>query len=170
MARKVSKLSKVNFEFKHMEILLIILVLLMGVVVLYVIHRRTSRASVSNAVVNNAVVNNAVVSNAVEDASVNNEVEDASVNNAVENASAQKVLMLFYAEWCGASRQFLPVWDEIVESDMVNTQKINVDDNQELANKFNIQYLPTIYLVNGNNRIKYEGKRTKNSILQFVKQ
>lgn len=82
--------------------------------------------------------------------------------------NSNKVLMLFYAEWCGYSRQFLPVWDEIVESSNIQTQKIDVDENSKLANQFKISTLPTLYLVEGNIVTKYEGPRTKNDILKFI--
>ena len=60
------------------------------------------------------------------------------------------------------------MWDEIVESVRIETQKVNVDENQEMAKEYEIQYLPTLYLVSGKTRVKYDGSRTKNNILEFV--
>jgi len=141
MPRKSNPLSKINFKLKHMEMLLIAIVLIIGIIIMIVIDRRHNQHS---------------------------NVTQSILNNGVEESNQDKVLMLFYAEWCGASRQFLPVWDEIVETSNIKTEKINVDKNNELAKEYNIKYLPTLYLVNGNNRIKYEGQRTKNNILEFV--
>lgn len=141
MPLKSNPLSKINFKLKHMEMLLIAIVLIIGIIIMIVIDRRHNQHS---------------------------NVTQSILNNGVEEANQDKVLMLFYAEWCGASRQFLPVWDEIVETSNIKTEKINVDKNNELAKEYNIKYLPTLYLVNGNNRIKYEGQRTKNNILEFV--
>ena len=151
------KISKVNFKLKHMELFLMALVLVIGAIILYVIHRRTTNANINN-VGNN--INN--VGNNITSAANN-------VTNNVANVPSQdRKLILFYAEWCGASRQFLPVWDEIVESVKIETQKVNVDENQEMAKEYEIQYLPTLYLVSGKTRVKYEGSRTKNNILEFV--
>jgi len=158
------KISKVNFKLKHMELFLMALVLVIGAIILYVIHRRTTNAI--NANINNVGNNITSVANNVT-TNVNNVANN--ITSVTTNVPSQdRKLILFYAEWCGASRQFLPVWDEIVESVKIETQKVNVDENQEMAKEYEIQYLPTLYLVSGKTRVKYDGSRTKNNILEFV--
>ena len=152
------KISKVNFKLKHMELFLIALVLVIGVIILVVIHRHTSTTNVANNANNTNVNANDNVANNV----------NANVNVTTNVTSQDRKLILFYAEWCGASRQFLPVWDEIEEIVGIQTQRVNVDENQEMAKEYGIQYLPTLYLVSGNNRVKYDGPRTKNNIVKFV--
>lgn len=126
-----------NFKLKHMELLLIILVLSIGTIIIYCLHSSFSKNTLKN---------------------------ESFTGHPLQN----KVLMLFYADWCGYSRQFLPVWDEIVKNVNIRTQRINVDQNNGLSNDFQISSLPTLYLVDGNTRTKYEGPRTKSAILDFI--
>ena len=55
------------------------------------------------------------------------------------------VLVDFYADWCGPCKAMSPIIDEIAEE--VATAKvgeINVDENGELAMKYNVASIPTI--------------------------
>ena len=67
--------------------------------------------------------------------------------------------MLFYADWCGYSRQFT-IWDEITQNVNIRTERINVDENSALSADFLTVLFP-LYLVDGQTRTKYEGERTK---------
>jgi thioredoxin-like negative regulator of GroEL len=70
----------------------------------------------------------------------------------------ESVVYLFYAHWCGASRNFLPVWEEIAKNKKYITQKIDVDTNQDMAKLYNIKFLPTIIVVKNNNQTKMPSK------------
>ena len=52
----------------------------------------------------------------------------------------------------------------------LNTETYNVDleENKEISNQFNIQYLPTVFLMNGNDKLKYDGDRSYEDIMSFV--
>lgn len=132
--------KKINFKLKHMELLLIVLVLGIGAGVLYFLQNRLNK----------------------------NQNQNTSNEPFTSQVVQDKVLMLFYADWCGHSRQFLPVWDEITQNVNIRTQRINVDQNNALANDFQIRSLPTLYLVDGQTRTIYDGPRTKSAILNFV--
>ena len=58
------------------------------------------------------------------------------------------VLIDFWAEWCGPCRAIAPVVDEISKelAGKLKVGKVNVDENQELAVKFNVMSIPTLLI------------------------
>ena len=84
--------------------------------------------------------------------------------------SGKKVLLDFYADWCGPCRMVSPIVDEIAEerSDIV-VGKINVDEEQELAGAFGVFSIPTLaVLENGEIKNKSAGARPKAQILELI--
>lgn len=56
------------------------------------------------------------------------------------------VLVDFWATWCGPCKMLAPVIEEIAREGNVKVGKINVDDEGELAIKFNVMSIPTVML------------------------
>ena len=58
------------------------------------------------------------------------------------------VLVDFWASWCGPCRMVAPVMDELAEEfdGKVKIGKINVDEQRELAEKYRVMSIPTIFL------------------------
>jgi thioredoxin 1 len=58
------------------------------------------------------------------------------------------VLLDFYANWCGHCQKLLPLLDEVAaEMDgKLSVMKVNVDENRDFAQKFDIKGLPTMLL------------------------
>ena len=55
----------------------------------------------------------------------------------------------FYAEWCGPCKRLLPVLESVSEeyADRVDIYKVNVDEEQELAEVFGVQTIPTLFFM-----------------------
>ena len=82
----------------------------------------------------------------------------------------KKVLLDFYADWCGPCRMVSPIVDQIAEErDDIVVGKINVDDDPELASAFGVFSIPTlVVLKNGEVLNQASGARPKPQILALL--
>ncbi len=97
------------------------------------------------------------------------EITKDNYEEVVKN-NEKKVIIDFWAPWCGPCRAIAPVLQEVVEKDdNVVVAKINVDDHEELAAEYQVRNIPTlVYLNKGEIKDKTVGLKTADDILSIV--
>lgn len=87
-------------------------------------------------------------------------------------ASGKKVVVDFWAEWCGPCRAFVPVFEQVAEEGKfsdVTFVKCNVDKEAELPSKYGIRSIPTVILFDGGSvKSKNTGAMSKPQFEAFL--
>ncbi|MBU1127116.1 MAG: thioredoxin [Patescibacteria group bacterium] len=85
--------------------------------------------------------------------------------------SEKLVLVDFSANWCGPCQMIGSVIEELAEEleGKVSVGKVNVDENQELAQKYSVMSIPTIIVFkNGKQTGKVLGAVGKDQLLELI--
>lgn len=83
--------------------------------------------------------------------------------------SEEKVLVDFWAPWCGPCKMLSGTLEQIQKETNIKIVKVNVDDESELASIYNIRSLPTLILFkNGEMVNQIVGAVSKNKILEIL--
>ena len=83
-----------------------------------------------------------------------------STFDEVINSSDPPVVVDFWAEWCGPCKMIAPILSEIAaeQTGKVTIAKLNVDENPDLAMRFNVMSIPTLLVFTAGNTSE-EAKR-----------
>ena len=84
--------------------------------------------------------------------------------------SEKPVLIDFYADWCGPCKMLSPIIDEIAEENSkIKVVKVNVDDSQDLAMKYQVMSIPTLVVIkNGEEVNRSVGLIDKSQVLNLI--
>lgn len=102
----------------------------------------------------------------------NSNISNENSGNIVVDNTKNK-LVLYYAMWCGYSRQFLPIWEQI-RTVITNTPDLNTvceqyDCEAQKQNCQGVRGFPSIMLIKPDGtQIPYQQDRSPEAILAFI--
>jgi thioredoxin 1 len=78
-----------------------------------------------------------------------------------------KKAIRFTASWCGPCKMYAPIWEKVSEEKSSwEFQTVDIDENYELASKYNVRSVPTtIFEENGTVISRHVGVLQKNDLL-----
>ena len=87
--------------------------------------------------------------------------------------SKEKVLIDFWASWCGPCRMVSPIVDEIAEESPAGVKvcEVNVDEQPELAQQFQVMSIPTLLVMKDGKPVASSvGARPKQFIVKMIEE
>ena len=92
-------------------------------------------------------------------------------NFEAEVLKSEKIVLLdFWASWCGPCRMVSPIVDEIAEEmPEIKVGKVNVDEEGELALRFQVMSIPSLFVFKNGEIIEQSvGAKPKNQIIDMI--
>lgn len=95
----------------------------------------------------------------------------ASASDFEAKTQEGTVLLDFYADWCAPCRMLGPVLEQIAEeNDDIKVVKVNVDENQQLAQDFGVRGIPALFVLkDGKNVANRAGFMPKDALVDWAR-
>lgn len=85
--------------------------------------------------------------------------------------SEKPVLVDFFADWCGPCKMLSPIVDEVAsENSDIKVVKVNIDESQDLAMKYQVMSIPTLVVIKEGKEINRSvGLIDKSEVISLIK-
>lgn len=96
---------------------------------------------------------------------------DNFMAEVIEGSKTTPTIVQFWAPWCGPCKQLGPVLEKVVGASggKVRMVRVNIDDNQQIAQQMRVQSVPTVYgFVDGQPIEGFAGAQPESNVKQFV--
>ena len=96
---------------------------------------------------------------------------DNFMAEVIEGSKTTPTIVQFWAPWCGPCKQLGPVLEKVVgaSGSKVRMVRVNIDDNQQIAQQMRVQSVPTVYgFVAGQPVDGFAGAQPESNVKQFV--
>lgn len=81
-----------------------------------------------------------------------------------------KVIVDFYAEWCGPCQMLSPILDKVSKEENLDTYKVNVDEVEDVVRRYGIMSIPTVIIFSNGKEVKKNvGFMDDAELREFVK-